>query len=95
MPSPALPILTKHAMARCRSRKVPPELAVQAVLEGRAVPADSAPGTAVYRLRRLRVVVSLRTGKIVTVWKEEKPSPKRKPNKFKRKQALRRLEGCL
>jgi len=95
MASPVLPLLTKHAMARCRSRKVPPELAVQAVLEGKQSPADSSPGTAVYRLRRLRVVVSLKTGKIVTVWKEEKPSPKRKPNKFKRKQALKRLEGCL
>ena len=82
-------------MARCRSRKIPPELAMQAVLEGKPSTAESEPGTAVYRLRRLRVVVSLRTGKIVTVWKEEKPSPKRKPNKFKRKQALRRLEGCL
>ena len=82
MPSPVLPLLTRHALARCRSRKVPPELAVQAVLEGRAVPADSAPGTAVYRLRRLRVVVSLRTGKIVTVWKEEKPSPKKRAPRF-------------
>ncbi len=78
MTSPVLPLLTRHAMARCRSRKVPPELAVQAVLEGRAVPAESAPGTAVYRLRRLRVVLSLRTGKIVTVWKELKPSPKKR-----------------
>ena len=40
MTSPVLPLLTRHAMARCRSRKVPPELAVQAVLEGRAVPAE-------------------------------------------------------
>ena len=87
-------MLTRHALARCRSRKVPPELALQAVAEGRQVP-ESTPGTAVYRLRRLRVVVSLKTGKIVTVWREEKPSPKRKPNKFKRRQALRRLEGCL
>ena len=87
------PELTRHAMARCRSRKVPPELAVQAVLEGSVVGGES--GTAVYRLRRLRVVVSLKTGKIITVWKEEKPSPKRKPNKFKRRQALRHLEGCL
>ena len=78
MTSPVLPMLTKHAMARCRSRKVPPELAVQAVLEGRLSPMDSSPGTAVYRLRRLRVVVSLRTGKIVTVWKEMKPSPKKR-----------------
>ncbi len=95
MTSAVLPMLTKHAMARCRSRKVPPELAVQAVLEGKQSPADSSPGTAVYRLRRLRVVVSLKTGKIITVWREEKPSPKRKPNKFRRRQALRRLEGCL
>ena len=87
MASPALPLLTKHAMARCRSRKVPPELAVQAVLEGRAVPAESAPGTAVYRLRRIRVVVSLRTGKIVTVWKAERPSPKKRAPNFRGRKA--------
>ncbi len=74
------PELTRHAMARCRSRKVPPELAVQAVLEGSIVRGD--PGIAVYRLRRLRVVVSLRTGKIITVWKEEKPSPKKRAPRF-------------
>ena len=34
MEAPALPLLTRHALARCRSRKVPPELAVQAVVEG-------------------------------------------------------------
>ena len=80
MDAPAV-CLTRHAMARCRSRKVPPELAVQAVLEGKQSPADSAPGTAVYRLRRLRVVVSLRTGKIVTVWRDERPNPKKRaPN---------------
>jgi hypothetical protein len=74
-------------MARCRSRKVPPELAVQAVLEGRAVPAESAPGTAVYRLRRIRLVVSLRTGKIVTVWKDERPSPKKRAPNFRGRKA--------
>ena len=83
MTSPVLPLLTKHALARCRSRRVPPELAVQAVLEGKQSPADCEPGTAVYRLRRIRVVVSLRTGKIVTVWKEEKPSPKKRAPSFK------------
>ncbi len=82
MEASVLPLLTRHAMARCRSRKVPPELAVQAVLEGKQSPADCEPGTAVYRLRRLRVVVSLRTGKIVTVWKEEKPSPKKRAPRF-------------
>ncbi len=87
MTSPVLPLLTRHAMARCRSRKVPPELAVQAVLEGRAVPAESAPGTAVYRLRRIRVVVSLRTGKIVTVWKDERPSPKKRAPNFRGRKA--------
>ena len=77
--------LTRHAMARCRSRKVPPELAVQAVLEGSIVRGD--PGTAVYRLRRLRVVVSLKTGKIVTVWKEERPSPKKRAPNFRGRKA--------
>lgn len=87
MEAPALPLLTRHALARCRSRKVPPELAVQAVVEGKQVPADSAPGTAVYRLRRLRVVVSLKTGKIVTVWKEERPSPKKRAPNFRGRKA--------
>jgi len=77
MTSPALHMLTRHALARCRSRKVPPELALQAVAEGRQVP-ESTPGTAVYRLRRIRVVVSLKTGKIVTVWKDIKPSPRKR-----------------
>ena len=86
MEASATPTLTRHAMARCRSRKVPPELAMQAVLEGRAVPADTAPGTAVYRLRRLRVVVSLRTGKIITVWREERPSPKKRAPNFRGRQ---------
>jgi hypothetical protein len=74
-------------MACCRSRKVPPELAVQAVLEGKQSPADSSPGTAVYRLRRIRVVVSLRTGKIVTVWKDERPSPKKRAPNFRGRNA--------
>ena len=51
------------------------------------MPADSAPGTAVYRLRHLRVVVSLKTGKIVTVWKEERPSPKMRAPNFRGRKA--------
>ena len=81
MPALATPTLTRHAMARCRTRKIPPELAVQAVLEGKPSSVESAPGTAVYRLRRIRAVVCLRTGAIVTVWKDVRPSPrKRAPN---------------
>ena len=69
------PRLTRHALERCRKRRVPPELALLAVLEGRVAREDAR--SVVVRRGALRVVVARGGWRIVTVWREVRPSPRR------------------
>ncbi|MCR5259615.1 MAG: hypothetical protein K6E40_15870 [Desulfovibrio sp.] len=77
-------MLTHHALERCRKRRVPPELALLAVLEGRVAREDAR--SVVFRRGILRVVVARDGWRIVTVWREVRPDPRRRaPNASIRK----------